>query len=303
MAKSELRVALIKPDGSVVEIHNSPSRVVDNITGLGFSDRSFSTVRGVFQNGNTLLSQRLEDRQIGMTILYPGCSWDTFIAHRNILIELFRENNSSLSAPELYTLVFQYLYNRQIITRYIDVYLNEGPAMNPPRPGSWDHFSLTDEIILTAPYPIWYDPTSKSSSAISWSDELVLPHAFPFILGSVEGSTTITYGGNWEAYPTITLVGPITNVSIIHDATDLRINYEGVIPSGTTVTIDLKEKTAVTNWGNDVIQNVSGDIGTWAIQPNPPVANNLIYVYADSTSGVSPSTQVTFTYYNQYRGI
>lgn len=305
MSKSEIRIALIKPNSDVVEIHNPPSRVVDNITGLGFNDRTFSLVRGVFQNGNTLLSQRLEDRQIGITLLYPGCSRDQYLNHRNILLELFRENNSSLSAPELYTLVFQYLHNRQIVSRYIDVYLSEGPGMNPPRQGTWDHFSLTDDIVLTAPYPIWYDPTLQSNNTRVFTEQLTLSMTFPFILGSWKSNTLFpTYSGDWEAFPIITIEGPAEYFSIINNVTEARLDYDGVVSAGETLTITLTptSKTCVNNFGTNLISNLSGDLGTFTIQPVPPTASaNTFSMYTENAQ--SSLTNFTISYYNQYRGI
>lgn len=302
--KPGFRLQYITPDGETIEFHAPPSRIVRSMSGWGISEHERSATRGPFQQGSSVLSQRLNERGITFTLRHNGCTKSDYLGNRSTWVDYLRENRKPLFSPEPGQLIWHYIENDTYKSRALDVYFDDGMIFSPSPAGVWDEFSITEQLSFTAHDPIIYDPTLVSITYNAFDSELILPMTFPFVLGGYEKSATISYSGTWETYPTITLNGPLKNVSIINLSTNKRINYAGEVAQDNPVTFDLSydNKTVTDSCDNDVSYNASGDIGNFSIQCAPLVTggtNNLM-LYAE---GMDLTASIVLSYYTRYRGI
>jgi hypothetical protein len=107
-----------------------------------------------------------------------------------------------------------------------------------------------------------------------------------------------------DAYPLITLRGPIANPVLTNLATGEVIDFTGITVAGsTTLTVDLRS-------GNKTATNVSGStlmgsmgtpaqLASWALAPDPIASGgtNLIRVTGGS---MTTDTLVTVSFYDQF---
>jgi len=92
---------------------------------------------------------------------------------------------------------------------------------------------------------------------------------------------------------------------IANESTDKAIFYNGTLAIGDTITFDLSYnlKTVTDGAGNNVIANVSGDIGTFSIQSHPLVTDGINNISITTETYNASFTQFIFNYYIRYRGI
>jgi len=135
--------------------------------------------------------------------------------------------------------------------------------------------------------------------------QLILPVTFPFVLGCYQSTTTVTNSGTWETFPQITVAGPAQNFSIENLSTNKRINYNGTVVAGNNVIFDLRYnvKTVTDGCDADLMQYVTGDLGTFSLQCAPLVAGGANSIKITCETYNPNLTSFTFSYYTRYRGI
>lgn len=300
----EMRVILTTPDGENIDLHVPPHKQVRNIMGMGLSDRDIASTRGPFQQGATVLSQTVNTRDISLMLLHEGCNRNGWWSNRGTYIDYLRENRAALYAPEPHVLTFIWLQDGSIVKRSLDLFLTGGGELPINAGDNWEQTLVNEELTFTAYDPFPYDPALQTASITSFTESLTLPMTFPFMLGGYYGTTTITYTGTWEAYPTIKVYGPASYFSIVNETIDKRIDYEGEVAADDVITFDLRfdYKTVRNNCGDDVDGFISGDLGSFLLQCNPLATGgtNVIKVYMETHDPVA--TQVDFEYYTRYRG-
>jgi phage-related protein len=112
--------------------------------------------------------------------------------------------------------------------------------------------------------------------------------------GSVEITTTITNNGWANAYPTITLNGPITDPILGNQTQNFALNLTGTYAEADSLVIDLYNKLITLNGQPARNLLISGD-WFWA-QPG----NNLFYLTGDAGSAVVGTTQATVVWNSAY---
>jgi hypothetical protein len=72
---------------------------------------------------------------------------------------------------------------------------------------------------------------------------------YPLVYGGGSGSvsTPLTNAGNVTTYPTITITGPATNITITNTTTGQYLSFAGSLLTGDTLVIDLNEKLITLN--------------------------------------------------------
>lgn len=323
------RFELRMPDGAVYRLENGASAFILSDEGLGIPPIEYVTERGVYQHGETMRAYYLRPRIVQLIARRNFCNRLLYWAGRTQLINAVRPNRTVLARP---TVLRKYLPNGAI--RDLDVYIEQGPAFAARQLDRWDEYSYSETLRLIAYDPTFYDPTVRTLTVVSPTEggeggegeegeelieQLQFPITFPILFQSFQETTDITYGessddvsgsggsdgegGNWLTHPTITIVGPITNVIIRNETTDEQIAISYVLDAGETITIDLRYgvKSVTKNDGTNLIGYVSSlsDLGTFHLTPaNGGV--NTISVYGSATSS---ATSVTFTWFNRYIGI
>lgn len=305
MPKPGFRLELITADDESLDLHVPPNKVVWNMSGWGLSPREFTTIRGPFQQGDSVISQQLQPRVVTLTLRHNGRCSDAHWSHRGTYIEYLRENRSALYDPEPIQLIMHYYDNGTYKKRALDVFFDSGFAFTPADIGAADNFAIQEELQFTAHDPLVYDPTAATNAVSSLTGQLILPVTFPFVLGSYQATNTITNAGTWETYPTITVAGPAQNFTIENVSTNKRINFAGEVVGGNNVIFDLRYsiKTVTDGCGTDLMQYVTGDLGTFSLQCDPLVTGGANSIKVVSETFNPGSTVFTFSYYTRYRGI
>jgi hypothetical protein len=142
--------------------------------------------------------------------------------------------------------------------------------------------------------PYWYgDPITPTSWVVPAPRPFfpLKPGLFTLSASAVLGDTTVDNFGDVEAFPTWTLAGPATQLTLTRDGRTFRIN--ATLLAGETLTIDTNKKrqtvvdgTGVNRWGDVAI----GAIDLWPLEPG---INELNVAVA---GGVGGATSLTMSY-------
>lgn len=297
-------IQFIKSDGTVYNLHSMPTRAVRSMTGWGKPPEAWHEIAGPFQHGTTYVSYRLQPRTITLDLLHKYCSRSELYAGRSTLLDQMGIMNASPNAPVEGVLRWRYIQNDLYKVRDLDVYLSRGLGFQPLE--AWRSWAVQESMEFIAPNPIIYEPVNRTLTINSFTSGLVLPVVFPFVLGAMVGTGSITYAGTWESYPTITITGPAVGVYIENSTTGNIIRLDYTVSAGETVTItlDYNYKTCSNQLGTNLLQYIStdSDMGDFAIQHDNIVTGgiNNFTVY---TIGATASTSIVLTYKNRYYGI
>lgn len=312
-AKSPLieLIQYITPDGITVDLHDPMAgRAVLTYEGDGLPPLSYDTTRGPYQNGSTVLGAREPEREIDMVVRWTACNRDDYWDLRSEFVNYLRPNRTDLNDPDPGVLR-RVLSNGNI--RDLDVFLISGPTW--VYPAQWDHFSFQEPLKFIANDPILYDPTPVTCTLTDFEyvgdPDIVFPFEFPFVFvddnPTVTKTCNLTYEGNWESLPIITVEGPWTYLLIEHAETGKLIELEGYVsPAAEITTIDLtyNVKTIITDSGDSLIAYLTNNstLGTFAILPDPLVAGGANTINVEIGGG-SAATEFILTYYDRYIGI
>lgn len=304
------KIQYFTPDGVKLDLHDPPKRAVLLYEGDGLVPPEADTTRGPFQHGNTVTGFRLPPRRMDLLIRQNGCSRDDYWELRELLTNMMRINRSDLNNPTMGTLR-RVLSNGDI--RDLDGYFSRGPLFEYPR--NWDSFSIQETLEFTAPNPILYEPTTRTSSLSDFTIPDITDLTFPFLFGFLFGATltgwtktlSIAYAGTWEEHPTLVLSGPFNSFLIVNNQTNVRLqltNY--TVPAGVSVTITLSygRKSIVTSTGVSLIGYLTtdSDLADFTIQPDPLVDNGLNTFDVTFGSG-NAQTSIQMQYKHRYAGI
>jgi hypothetical protein len=301
---------------SVVRLRNDRSRWVVSFTGMGMPPIRYIEQSGPYQHGATLFDFRLQKRIIQYNIRVTDlCSRQGYWDERGSLINLMRPNRQTIAC-------FNYGRIRKILPdgsiRDIDAMFQQGLTYTARDPESWAEWSIGETLRFVCPDPTWYDPVQQTATwttatidgllfyTATLSDHLIFPDTAIFASSVLGDSITVTYGGTWYAYPTITIVGPLSSPKIENTTLDTKIELDYDVAVGETVTI-------VTAYGNKSIENNLGDnlIGTKTVDsdlnfylaPDPIAAGGVNELTVSGAGADTLQTAVSLSYYTRYIGI
>lgn len=238
-------------------------------------------------HGATDRGFRLDTREMTLHLFFEeGSVGDTA---RDTLASIFLPTDSPLKLK---------MTREDAGVRQIDVYLNgslDFPMSNRKATGRQDIL-----IPLVAPDPTWYDPTQQSNT-------IDLSSGSGLFSQSASGLT-------WFDWPVFEATGPLTNLSISHNAfgssglsfsgstiaaletytIDLRPGHKTILDTGDTSKLD--ELTAAT------VSNLFGNLRIWdeknlAAYGLGAPTSNAISMSASSTTGAS---EVVVKWYKRY---
>jgi len=303
--KPQTKITYYAPDGETYVLHSPPDKVVVGMSGWGLSPHDTFTTRGPYQQGETVIGQRLRPREITMTVHHNGCDKNDFWGNRSTLVDIFRENRTNLNYPTPGRLRFTYQQNGAPVVREVKAFYNQGFAFQPENLQYWDGFAIRETVSFVAYDPVVYDPTAITVAIPALTEDLVLPMDFPFVLGAWGGSSAITYTGTWESWPTIVITGPATGFAVYNEGIDRIIRLDTDIAGGETVTISLEydNKYVTSDLRGDITYTVvESDLESFGLREDPTVTGgvNTLYFYVENYD--PGNTTITLTYYNRYRG-
>lgn len=301
----------ITPDGETFNLNDWGGTWLLSGDGFGMPPMEFKTTRGPFQHGETPIDFFLLPRTIQYQFRLSECNRERYYQFRNTVLNYLRPSRQWVNTFEAGVL-------RKILKdgtqRDIKVMVGSGPTFGF-RNDAWDEWGSTNTLRFIAHDPVFYDPTLNNvpvSMGISTSN-LVFPITFPITFGDTVAYVTqnIVYLGTWISYPTIIIVGPFGNPTIINESIDEKIELNYFIPAGRTVTINLEygHKTITDNAGNNLIGTLTydSDLATFHLAPYPEAYEPLLTRGTNSIrvigSGLSPVSAMYIRYYTRYIGI
>ena len=251
--------------------------------------------RGPLQHGVTDRGYRLDPRTVILSMGINGTDSSDFYTKRSTLASIFKPSNTA-----------GYLrYVNGTTTRQLDCHciaIQEGERSN-----YWQNIA----IALLCPDPTWYDPTVNEVyfALGGGEDTLEVPMEVPMLVGSTSlvSNQSITYNGDFRAFPVIGIYGPITSPKITNNTTGDTLDFAGTtIAAGDWYTIDCRYgyKTVEDQDGANAISDLStdSDIATFSIEATPQAVNgvNSFTVTGDS---VTSATNIKVAYYTRYLGV
>ncbi len=273
-------LSLFVPDGVVFVLSQG---------NYGAPPTQFQTRRGYRQIGETELDYTLDPRNITLTLKRnPACTRQEYWDNRAELHEFLRPNRNG---PLTLTIRQPDGNRRSLVVR-------ADPGLEfPPEPPDENHWDVQEVLDFIAFDPIWFDPAETVfAPAASTDTDLVFPITFPIVFGvsGVLFSTGLfTYSGTWKTYPTMTLTGPYTRVTIT--------NIQSVIALTMNVAIGVGEQRIITlTPGNQSIVDANGvnrfsELGPGSnlidfnIRPDPEVVDGKQEIRAEFTDGTGSS--------------
>lgn len=250
------------------------------------------------EHGSFLTNQLYGSRSINLVGIIKGPNPQTFEDRRFLFSETCAINRDENGIPIPKRLTFTTLSG---YTYFIDVHLAKKPVFNHNEI-NYSKFLLQ----LVAPDPLIRGETVASSGYISRPSGggFILPVVLPIVSDAAVGGVAVMLNnGNEDAYPIITLTGPLTNPYISNsDAFGkfMQLNY--TIAAGDEVVIDMAEKTITLNpdadgtGGSNILSTKTDDSEWWACVPN----SNTIRL---STASSGDSGTMLVRFYPGYVGI
>jgi hypothetical protein len=296
--KHDQLIQYIRADGTIINLHSPPARAVMNMAGWGYPPVNIHAITGPFQHGESVLGYRFQPRTISMDVVKTGCSRSEWFDERTRLIDRLGLQTTNPNLPELGRLQWEYIQNDAYVQRAVDCYLSRG-LMYEASP-QWFEFGILSPLEFIASDPIIYDPNQITALIDTFTDTLVLPMTFPFLLGTGIGTITIVYTGSWITFPIIEIVGPTNGFKIVNETTNTSIELDYFVNAGITVTIDLTPnfRTVEDNLGNNLIEHTkNSNLAEFAVEN---VGNNVITAYV---AEYTADTEIRIKYYSRYVGI
>lgn len=251
--------------------------------------------RGAQQHGDTDVGYRFDPRVFVLAFAFIGDASDRY-DERTRLRRLF-------AAQAELTLLF-YVPNGDV--RSIECRQIEAPL---PVDGA-GAFGQRMTYRFRAADPTLYDPAQNTISAwlISVGNELVLPYDLPYFFDQsiVNSTQAITYTGDVDSYPIITLTGPLANATITNETTGESLTLEYVIPTGQAVVIDCRygHKSVTLTGGMALVLTDESDLGTFHIAaPIDGSGSRTNTMRITGNGAAAAQTSVVMSWYERYGGI
>lgn len=266
----------------------------------GAPPTEFITRRGYKQDGVTEIDYLLNTRNLSVTIWQASaCSRQEYWDNRHALHEFLRPNRGG---PLKFTL-------RQPDGSLRSLYVRADPGLILPAPGD-NSWLIQEPIEFIAFDPVWFEPdTVVTNVTSSISEQLVFPITFDnanIIFGEsgLLFIDAVTYTGTWESYPTITITGPYTAVTVRHLERQIVLTLSVAILANETrvLTLTPGSQSLVDGMGNNKFSELGplSNLVNFSILPEPEVVNGLNTLRVNLTGGVAGQSSVTIAYNRRY---
>lgn len=310
--------------------------------GLGHLPPEYITSRGPFQDGLTIRGYRYGARVIDFDLWLGGDCRDDFWNHYARLADMLRPNRAPVMAAPVISgdgLGFGRSAPAAVATgaasgpgrllfvtsdgteREIFAWIQSGPALEWDGRGNMRPSDTEQLLSWLCPVPWFRNPEQQSVvvtispiealvfyESPDYTDTLIFPFSFGEAVINVE--ETITYLGNYKAYPTIEIRGPLASPSVRNETTGEEIALGYTVAAGETVTIDLDYnnqgiKRVTNNAGEDLIGAVlnPNDLATFHLEVDPVAEDGENVLSFSGAGAVSGQSAITVSYYEQYMGV
>jgi hypothetical protein len=280
------------------------------ISGLGMPPVRHWTTRSPYQHGRTHWGYAFQPRVVDIILATQGCHRSGMYAGRAANVEMLNPMNGPLKlrlkVPQA-NLVYE-LHDGWYVGNYELTSADQSQDVT----GIWNQIGAAS-IEFEDPIWKWVNSpldggetrdadgrTCVTDSTWTLVGALVLPFVGPYLLGTTTATNvlTCTNDGSWETKPLITMLGPIEDFVISNATNGDLLMWDGYSVAGAeTITIDIPDKTCISSVAGDVSTYLSGDTGSFALDPGA----NTINVFA--SGGVTNAvTTVAVCWYVELLG-
>lgn len=269
-------------------------------TGLGLSPIRRIMQRGPQQHGETDLGYRIDSRYINLVLVAHTASKAQSDAARDLLAYIFGPRNSQ---PVVLRVTRDDGAVRQINCRvagFLDF-----PLTRDERYGTLQRIGIQ----LVASEPQWYDPEPRQSAfaLAGFSSGMAVPITIPLLFPAAtggDGTVQIVYGGSYDEYPLITIIGPVSDAYIENMTTGDIISLLGyTLTAGDSITIDLRygQKSVTSAAGVNRIDALTddSDLATFRLVSTLEVQGGRNQFRLSGLS-LSEASMVAVTYYHRF---
>lgn len=300
----------------VMNLHDRDRRYIMSVIRQGMPELDYLSQQGAFQHGETLLDFRLQPRIIQYVMQDRHArTRKQYWQQRAAWLDWLRPNRQVVGsfAPGRLRKV---LPDGSI--RDIDAFIEQGPLFEARTLDAWDELAIAETLRFRCPDPTWYDPVTASATwtvemwdgwifySAAYADNLVFPVNSLFGTDLLTGTTAITYPGTWYAYPTIIILGPISNLTLTHVELNRKIalNYDVAVGETVTITTAYGSKSITNQLGQNLIgtQSTDSDLNFF-LAPSPTVVGGVNTITISGNNANTDQTLVTLRYNARYLGI
>lgn len=267
----------------------------------GLPPLNIITERNYKQDGDTVVAKYLNPRQFELSFRLQGCSREDYWEARQTILNICRPNRNG---EVTYTHIRADLSQRAI----------KGTPLSPNFPAidpeSWDEWAIADALQMICHNPTWYNPTETTPDIVHTEPDPALQFPFSFPVDSFFGSgvdlyeAQFTYDGNWYTYPVFEIHGQALNATMQHQELGIQIVIQGEIGTNETVTVDLVNRTAISDLEGSVWNRlwVLSNIVDFRVEPAPAVSGgiNTLQVFLDNRD---VNTAVSISFNARYIGL
>lgn len=294
-------ISITAPDGEVWEY------VLDNaildIQGLGVPPVRHVTSKNILNHGSQYVRTLLDERQIPITIFQTedqqNPDRDRYWDMRAELIKFL-----NIARVEVNTDIFVFTVYKSDGTSYtLNVVPDPGPAfLNADSV----NFNINEPIMLRAFDPVWKGEEVSLALTASEAEQLVFPITFPITFeagGSRLSTGVVDYAGDWYSYPTVSLVGPYTTVTLQLNGVEVALTTQIATGAQRIIDFDPIRPTIVDGFGNSKFNELASGLDNvlgFFFKPEPPGSNQILTI---RFAGNDENTEATVTYSPRYLGI
>ena len=253
-------------------LHLQYPYALTEITGLHLPQTKDRTTRSPAQHGDTFLASVFEPRTMNLVITIQARTRSGLSALRARVGAVLNPRVAPLHLS-LYTAAGGFFRLKNVSC--------QGPVESNIR-YEGDAVTQVLGVRLVAHDPIWYSDTAYTRYISTANNlDLVFPATFGAGSGLAFGATTVLGTlsiqtlGDWPAYPSIQVTGPVANIRIINQTTTEMIELAYTISLGEAVTFITTPgaKDIFNNYGERLQKYlVDGDFASFHIEPISSVA-------------------------------
>ena len=301
--------AILSPDGRAFLLGDGAARAVLSVGGRGAPPIEYHTVRGYRQASETVVAWTPRPRTLSLTLAWTVSSRSEYWAARARLMNALRPNQGG---P---------LRLRHIrpdgTQREIQAYPDSTPVFDDE--SAWE--TLEERLTFTCYDPTFYDPTPRTLTfTAALQPYLAFPLAFPISFGDglrLGDEVSVTYEGDWPAWPVIQASGPYTWLRLVNRTTGAVVKLGQPLGAGETRTLDLTPGRQSLTDGHGVSRfdelvlpdsdltafNLRPAGQPWGDSPYEGVPGGVNVLRVEAAGQVVGQTGVTITYHPRYLSV
>lgn len=286
-----MKLDWVAGNGETMALHNHVDVLVQLLEGTGEAPVTLQMSKAPFQDGQTLIDQVLEPREMTIQLLIKGNDRQELWDKRRKLTRLF---NPKLGLGTL-------RWEQDNGTAYAIKAVCDGGIEYPEGAGQGDRLQ-TAMIHLLSPDPAWYRPTPEEWVLASFVGGMTLPLQFPVSFGQVGQSVPIHNKGDLATPVRLVFRGPLKNPVLENVTTGQEIRITEQLLAGEYLEIETAFgrksvwKTDAEGQRFNAFHYVAPDSVFWQLV----LGMNEISYSATEESG---DAAVTLTFFHRYVGV